>query len=400
MKISVVDTPGIFDSDNYTEIVGREIMACIQLSWPGPHALILVTQVGRFSAEDAAAAKYVRDIFGPKSARHTIVLFTCLEDLGGDPLEEYVQKSDNRNLQDLIWQCRNRYCGFNNKATGAERERQVAELMETVQRVVFENGGRYYVNQLYLEPNLHDEHVKRFVEQNRNARQRFSHPIFLPFWKKREVGKRRKGERRERGGEEEEGSREEKKGRKKGRGGEEEGGSREEKKGRKKGREEERKKREVGKRRKGERREEERKKREVGKRRKGERREERRRGRRGKEKEGKREEEEGSREEKKGRKKGREEERKKGEVGKRRKGERRKGGEEEEGSREEKKRRKKGGEEEEGSREEKKGRRGGEEEGGSSAAAGRLSLSAAIQRRPLSRGGRGREGEGRGRASS
>ncbi|KAK9395891.1 GTPase IMAP family member 2-like [Crotalus adamanteus] len=182
IKISVVDTPGIFDSDNYTEIVRHDIMACVQLSWPGPHALILVTQVGRFSAEDAAAAMYVRDIFGPESARHTIVLFTCLGDLGGDPLEEYVQKSDNRNLQDLIWQCRNRYCGFNNKATGAERERQVSELMEMVQRVVFENGGRYYVNQLYLESNLRDEHVKRFVEQNRNACQRFSHPILDLLW--------------------------------------------------------------------------------------------------------------------------------------------------------------------------------------------------------------------------
>ncbi|XP_060539244.1 GTPase IMAP family member 2-like [Pantherophis guttatus] len=166
-KLSVVDTPAMFDADDYTEIVRREIMACIQLSSPGPHAFILVTQVGRFTAEDAAAAKYIQDIFGAACTRHMIVLFTCVEDLGGDPLQEFVRNSDNRNLHKLIRQCRNRFCGFNNKAVGDERERQVSELMETVKRTIFQNGGRHYVNRLYLEPNLQDEHVQMFIEQNR-----------------------------------------------------------------------------------------------------------------------------------------------------------------------------------------------------------------------------------------
>ncbi|XP_029142796.1 GTPase IMAP family member 5-like, partial [Protobothrops mucrosquamatus] len=169
-KVSVVDTPGMFDSENYNKFVRREIISCVNFSGPGPHALILVTQVGRFTAEDAAAANCVWDIFGAESARHTIVLFTCLEDLGGTSLQEYVQRSDNWNLQDLIRQCGNRFCGFNNKAAGAERERQVMELMKTVQRTIFQNGGRCYVNQLYGEPSLRDEHVRSFVTKNRRER--------------------------------------------------------------------------------------------------------------------------------------------------------------------------------------------------------------------------------------
>ncbi|ETE56657.1 GTPase IMAP family member 3, partial [Ophiophagus hannah] len=108
-------------------------MACVELSRPGPHALILVTQVGRFTTEDATAAKCVWNIFGAESAKHTIVLFTCMEDLSGYPLQEYVQKSDNRNLREVIWRCGNRACGFNNKAKGDEQERQVTDLMATVQ---------------------------------------------------------------------------------------------------------------------------------------------------------------------------------------------------------------------------------------------------------------------------
>ncbi|XP_026549876.1 GTPase IMAP family member 2-like, partial [Notechis scutatus] len=166
--VYVVDTPAMFDTDDYTEIVRREILACVNFSQPGPHALILVTQVGRFTAEDAVVAKCVWDIFEPESAHHTVVLFTCVEDLGGTPLQEYVHNTDNRNLQELIRRCGHRYCGFN-RAVGPERARQVSELMAIVKRTVVENGG-WYVNRLYLEPNLRDAIVQVFLVENRNAR--------------------------------------------------------------------------------------------------------------------------------------------------------------------------------------------------------------------------------------
>uniref|UniRef100_A0A670ZCF2 AIG1-type G domain-containing protein n=1 Tax=Pseudonaja textilis TaxID=8673 RepID=A0A670ZCF2_PSETE len=169
MEVYVVDTPGLFDTDDYTEIVRGEILACVDHSQPGPHALILVTQVGRFTAEDAVAAKCVWDIFGPESARHTVVLFTCVEDLGGTPLQEYVRNAKNRDLQELIHRCGHRFCGFNNRAVGDERARQVSKLMAIV-RTVVQNVRRYYVNRLYREPNLRDAIVQVFLAENRKAR--------------------------------------------------------------------------------------------------------------------------------------------------------------------------------------------------------------------------------------
>ncbi|XP_015686440.1 GTPase IMAP family member 1-like, partial [Protobothrops mucrosquamatus] len=149
-KVSVVDTPNIFDSENHS--MQHEIEACIELSRPGPHVLIFVTQVGCFAAEDVTAAKSVRDIFGDESARYTIVLFTCKEDLRGESLQEYVRNSKNRNLRELIQRCGDRFCGFNNKGTGVEWQAQVSELMGTVQRVVSENRGRHYVIRLPKVP--------------------------------------------------------------------------------------------------------------------------------------------------------------------------------------------------------------------------------------------------------
>ncbi|CAM5095342.1 unnamed protein product [Eretmochelys imbricata] len=80
-----------------------------------------------------------------------IVLFTRKEDLGGDSLRDYVTNSDSKNLKELIQGCKNQYCAFNNKATGAERDEQVNELMEITEKMVEENGGRCYTNELYSE---------------------------------------------------------------------------------------------------------------------------------------------------------------------------------------------------------------------------------------------------------
>ncbi|XP_039208017.1 GTPase IMAP family member 2-like [Crotalus tigris] len=143
-KISVIDTPAFFDSEKMDPSLEEEKEKCLRMCQSGLHAFVLVTQVGRFTKEDTAAAKRVRKIFGEESVRHMVVLFTCKEDLGGDSLQEYVNTSDNPKLCKLMKKCGNRFCGFNNKAVGAEWEEQVTALMEKVREMVEENGGWPY----------------------------------------------------------------------------------------------------------------------------------------------------------------------------------------------------------------------------------------------------------------
>ncbi|KAK9395927.1 GTPase IMAP family member 2-like [Crotalus adamanteus] len=140
-KISVIDTPAFFDSEKMDPSLKEEMEKCRRMCQSGLHAFVLVTQVGRFTKEDKAAAKQVRKIFGEKSVRHTVVLFTCKEDLGGVSLKEYIKKSDNRKLRKLIEKCGDRFCGFNNGAKGTERDEQVKQLMEMVQKM---NKGKPY----------------------------------------------------------------------------------------------------------------------------------------------------------------------------------------------------------------------------------------------------------------
>ncbi|XP_062424620.1 GTPase IMAP family member 8-like [Rhea pennata] len=179
--ITVIDTANIFNPTSVSSELYREIIRCVELSSPGPHAVLLVTQLGRFTEEDKEAVQRVQDIFGADVLRHTIVLFTRVEDLVGGSLHDYVRYSDNDALQDLIMKCGNRYCGFSNTATGARRDEQVAELMGMIRSMVQENGGRYFYNEMYLEPYLTEEKVEYHIQQYRAARKMKEQPRSVTY---------------------------------------------------------------------------------------------------------------------------------------------------------------------------------------------------------------------------
>uniref|UniRef100_A0A8C9FF84 AIG1-type G domain-containing protein n=1 Tax=Pavo cristatus TaxID=9049 RepID=A0A8C9FF84_PAVCR len=107
--IVVVDTADIFHLWNGSDEMCMEIARCIELSSPGPHVLLLVTQLGRFTQEDQEAVRGVRDIFGADVFRHVVVVFTRGEELVGGSLRDYVTYTDNRALHSLIQSCGHRY---------------------------------------------------------------------------------------------------------------------------------------------------------------------------------------------------------------------------------------------------------------------------------------------------
>ncbi|NXJ03929.1 GIMA1 GTPase, partial [Odontophorus gujanensis] len=166
--IMVIDTANIFQLWNGSAEVCGEIARCIELSSPGPHALLLVTQLGRFTQEDQEAVQGVRDIFGDGVFKYMIVVFTRGEELVSGSLHNYVTYTDNKALRELIQKCRHRYCSINNRATGAERDQQVRQLMEKIRQTIQENGGRYYSNEMYLDSFLTEEKVRRHMERVSN----------------------------------------------------------------------------------------------------------------------------------------------------------------------------------------------------------------------------------------
>ncbi|KYO30876.1 hypothetical protein Y1Q_0007704 [Alligator mississippiensis] len=149
-----MDTPAIFDTPAPDEQASCEIHHCFLLSAPGPHALVLVTQLGRFTEEDEDAVRRVKKIFGAGAMKFTIVLFTRKEDLGDGSLTDYVSYSENKALRHLIQECGGRYCAFYNKATGEDGEAQVNELMGKIVTMWWENGGCCHPSDVYKNAQL------------------------------------------------------------------------------------------------------------------------------------------------------------------------------------------------------------------------------------------------------
>ncbi|KAM4798052.1 GTPase IMAP family member 5-like [Urocitellus parryii] len=133
--ILVVDTPSIFEAKAHSQEMYKDIADCYLLTAPGPHVLLLVTQLGRFTAQDAVAVRRVKEVFGTQAMRHTIVLFTHREDLGDESLDHYVVNTDNLGLRRLLAECGRRYCAFNNRAAGEQQRAQLAELMAVVEQL-------------------------------------------------------------------------------------------------------------------------------------------------------------------------------------------------------------------------------------------------------------------------
>ncbi|KAM9164607.1 GTPase IMAP family member 7-like isoform 2-T4 [Pangshura tecta] len=147
--IAVIDTPGLFDTKTPLKETMKEIGHCVVVSTPGPHAIVLVMQLGRFTEEEKKTVERIQDIFGENAAQYMIFLFTRKEDLGDQSLHDYLKGLNDKDLQKLMEKCGNRCCAFNNKATGQEQEAQISELIEMTDKMVQQNGGSHYTNDMY-----------------------------------------------------------------------------------------------------------------------------------------------------------------------------------------------------------------------------------------------------------
>ncbi|XP_042746789.1 GTPase IMAP family member 9-like, partial [Lagopus leucura] len=147
--VGVVDTPGLFDTKVGNLKTVEKIKNAIQ-HLPGFHAILLVMQLSRMTEEEQEVAEWVAKIFNIEAQRYTILLFTRAEDLKhpGD-LKDFIENSPH--LKGLAWKCGNRYIGFNNRATGEERDRQVAELIRMIDAMVEQNRDAAQYTQPMLE---------------------------------------------------------------------------------------------------------------------------------------------------------------------------------------------------------------------------------------------------------
>ncbi|XP_033910404.3 GTPase IMAP family member 7-like isoform X2 [Acipenser ruthenus] len=148
-RVAVVDTPGLYDTKISEEEIKSEIAKCIAQSAPGPHAFLLVIQLGRFTEEERKTVEIIKMIFDGKATNYIIILFTRLDDLEeGETIEQYVKDAEDH-LKQLLMECGYRYHAFNNKEKNDRT--QVTKLIEKIEAMVTANNNTYYTSEMYQQ---------------------------------------------------------------------------------------------------------------------------------------------------------------------------------------------------------------------------------------------------------
>ncbi|MBN3299769.1 GIMA8 GTPase, partial [Amia calva] len=194
--ISIVDTPQ-FCKDRCDK-VEKEMM--VQLSSPGPHAVIIVISLeliidNVINDDISEYQQRLQELCGEAVFRHALILFTHVDRLGGLTVEQYIEKQaeerrkrnqgfsaeqqqrqeeriqkGREDLQQLMEKCGNRCCVFSNNSKSDRR--QVIELLETIVAMMGENGGAHCTFDQYqrILPLEAEQRLREEREQERREK--------------------------------------------------------------------------------------------------------------------------------------------------------------------------------------------------------------------------------------
>ncbi|XP_059211559.1 GTPase IMAP family member 7-like [Centropristis striata] len=153
-RITLIDTPGFFDTDRPEEELKPEIVRCITECSPGPHAVLIVLKVERYTDHEQAVITEITKYFSDKVFKYATVLFTHGDQLPeGQTIEQFFR--DNKSLNDLVEKCEGRCHVIDNKYWKNDQQDeyrsnkfQVEELLKTIDEITEANRGGYYTNEM------------------------------------------------------------------------------------------------------------------------------------------------------------------------------------------------------------------------------------------------------------
>nr|XP_024002939.1 GTPase IMAP family member 7 [Salvelinus alpinus] len=171
-KLTLVDTPGLFDTDVPEEKLKPELVKCIVECSPGPHAFLIVLRVDRYTVHEEQVITKIEECFSPEAFKYATVLFTYGYQLKGQTIDDFVKT--NEKLSELVEKCGGR-CHvidnefWNNSQQGQYRNNQyqVTELLNTIEKMVRDNGGGCYTNEMLQEAErLIQAEIESLTESN------------------------------------------------------------------------------------------------------------------------------------------------------------------------------------------------------------------------------------------
>ncbi|XP_078020918.1 GTPase IMAP family member 7-like [Epinephelus lanceolatus] len=152
-NITLVDTPGFFDTERSEEELKPEILRCIIECAPGPHAFLIVLKVEKFTKQEQDVINKIHQYFSEEVFKYATVVFTHGDQLKGQTIEETVRR--NKALSDLVKKCGgrchvidNEYWKDNQQDEYRSNKYQVEKIRNTIVEITKANKGRCYTNEM------------------------------------------------------------------------------------------------------------------------------------------------------------------------------------------------------------------------------------------------------------
>ena len=168
-----MDCPGLYDTSKTQQEISVIIVQAVACTHPGPHAILYVIRLGRFTAEEFGVFNRLKALFDENVVRYMIVLFTGGDDLEkeGKTLSDLMQHAPKELIQ-VIDECGHRCLVFNNNAKNTKP--QVEELLKMVRKMNEENNHVPYNCPKYgmVGEGLEKEVNKRLAEVNKRDLER------------------------------------------------------------------------------------------------------------------------------------------------------------------------------------------------------------------------------------
>ncbi|KAG5831807.1 hypothetical protein ANANG_G00283300, partial [Anguilla anguilla] len=160
-----------FPAEYSPELLKDQIAFSVSLCPPGPHAVLLVINLGSsFQEEHRRAVQEHLELLSDTVWRHTILLFTFGDTLREMTIEQQIER-EGQALQWVLEKCGNRYHVVSSK--NSSEVSQVSELLEMIEKMVADNGGYHF----HIERKvLQDMKEKRRITEER-ANQRVRHVL-------------------------------------------------------------------------------------------------------------------------------------------------------------------------------------------------------------------------------
>ncbi len=145
-QVYVIDCPDLLDPDLSKEQLEELKEQMVSRCSAGLSSVLLTVPLDKPVQNEEEILDYIKGLFGPKVQKYIMILFTCgdeLEELD-QTIHEHLQDKDHEDLQQLVSECGGKFHCFNNKR---ESDDQIQKLLQKIEDIVEENGGKCIMEQ-------------------------------------------------------------------------------------------------------------------------------------------------------------------------------------------------------------------------------------------------------------